>query len=511
MSAENRADKLGAQLSAYLDGELSAQERAQVEDLLEENAEARRLLRELEHTSRLVSALPRHGAPPSLVEDLQLQLERSELLGDSEDEVSEPPVRRGSFKAVLALAAMVVIVVGGTWMVAQLGERGPGGAGTQLAQNELDTEEPGAAASTEAKHAMTAKRAPDRREKGPVVAEAEPAATAPQRDQRSFAQKLQEGVTVAQAASDHWFAAEPLHLSVAVDSEDQRQELLQKLAIYCGARRVPDLGRRLTTGGDTPGVVNSFYLPGAPGVNFPETTSRQVLLRVPVGQARELVGTFERSSKPGVEVAFKAGGGFEARGWEKAGAALALLDPTEPEMEVVALNVPAKSGKGTRGGSPLEQFVEGMKKSLSRPPQENQERAAEETPAAAAAAGATTEPARHVDEEQADDGSAREQATPQDAQEAASPDAEDRREPTEADSLVQQRLAAAEAARRARLKPAAERAAGAEAEVATGLQVIEPTYVELVIELTVKGKPTTTPPSGNSTDSTAGSSKSTSS
>lgn len=479
MSAENRRDKLAAQLSAYLDEELSAQEQAHVERLLEEDPAARQLLRELEHTTRLVASLPRHGAPPSLVEDVQLQLERSELLGGSEEQGSEPPVRRGSLKAIMALAAMVMIVVGGTWMVTQLGDQGPGRPGTQLAQNELKTEEPAELGLAEPKHGMTAKRARRSGDKGPERAEVQSAPTAPVRDQRSYAQKLKAGATVAQAASGHSFAAEPLHLSVTVNSEAERQELLQRLAIHLGDLQVPDLGRRLAMGGEASAEAESFYLPGAPGVNFQRKTSRQVLVRVPVAQARGLVRTFQQSSRPGVEVAFNAGGGFEARGWEKAGAALALLDPAEPEVEVIALNVPEEPGKRGRGGSPFEQFAEGMKKTLSRTPQEGKPEAEEAVPAAA------PEPAPKADKEKGESTAAQEEGPPQDAV----PDAERAQENKERESLVKQRLAAAEAARRARMVTKPEPAPGAEIGASAGLEVIEPTYLELVIELNVKGEP----------------------
>ena len=500
MAAENRADKLGAQLSAYLDGELSAQEQAHVERLLDKDPAARQLLRELEHTTRLVASLPRHGAPPSLVEDLQLQLERSELLGGSEEQGSEPPVRRGSFKAALALAAMVAIVVGGTWMVTQLSDQGPGSTVTQLARNEPETDEHPKLGVAEGKRGKSARRAGRGGDKGPARAEV--------RDQRSFAQKLQAGVTVAQAASGHLFAAEPLRLRIAVDSEAERQELLQRLAIYFGDRQVPDLGRRLATNGDASAETESFYLPGAPGVNFQKETSRQVLVRVPVAQARGLVGAFQQSSRPSVEVAFNAGGGFEARGWEKAGAALALLDPAEPEVEVIALNVPEEPGKRGRGSSPFEQFAQGMKKALSRTPREGQADAEEAAPAAPA-----PEPAREADEEKGESIAAQEKGSPEDAV----PDAESAQESKERESLVKQRLAAAEAARRTRMIGESERAAGAEVGTTAefgataGLKVIEPTYLELVIELTVKGEPVGAPPHGDPTKLKRSGSNSTSS
>ena len=76
-------ERLGEQLSAYLDGELSEQEKALVERALREDAGARRLLDELRRMAANVESLPRHAAPDSILEDVRFQLERSELLGDS--------------------------------------------------------------------------------------------------------------------------------------------------------------------------------------------------------------------------------------------------------------------------------------------------------------------------------------------------------------------------------------------------------------------------------------------
>jgi hypothetical protein len=53
-------------LSAYIDGELSAAERASVEQWLTDDVAARELLDELSEASGLVRSLPRHAAPPDL-------------------------------------------------------------------------------------------------------------------------------------------------------------------------------------------------------------------------------------------------------------------------------------------------------------------------------------------------------------------------------------------------------------------------------------------------------------
>ena len=61
-------------LSAYLDGQLTDEERLRAERLLEEDAEARHLLEELREVSRTVSALPRHALPDDFVKQIETSL-----------------------------------------------------------------------------------------------------------------------------------------------------------------------------------------------------------------------------------------------------------------------------------------------------------------------------------------------------------------------------------------------------------------------------------------------------
>jgi hypothetical protein len=72
------------QLTAYLDDELGQAAREQVERLLQDDPQARRLLEELQRTSRLVASLPHERAPRNLLAAVTAQLERQELLGQAE-------------------------------------------------------------------------------------------------------------------------------------------------------------------------------------------------------------------------------------------------------------------------------------------------------------------------------------------------------------------------------------------------------------------------------------------
>jgi hypothetical protein len=113
MTPEN-AEQL-EQLTAYLDGELAPDDRAEIERLLDSDAEARRLLDELRETSELVAALPRGRAPEDLARQVNARLERQALLGDAP--VTAAPARVGwSWANRLAMVAAVVLVCTVAWM-----------------------------------------------------------------------------------------------------------------------------------------------------------------------------------------------------------------------------------------------------------------------------------------------------------------------------------------------------------------------------------------------------------
>ena len=70
------------QLTAYLDGELSPAQRAEVERLIASESEARQLLEDLQETSRLVAALPPEQAPADLADAVVSRMERRDLLDE---------------------------------------------------------------------------------------------------------------------------------------------------------------------------------------------------------------------------------------------------------------------------------------------------------------------------------------------------------------------------------------------------------------------------------------------
>ena len=110
-------NQLGELLSAYVDGESDAEEVAFIERILETDADARRLLADMRGTVEAVCGLPRHSAPECLADDIAAQLERSALIGESNEVV---PVSAGGSRSpwstfLSMAAAMVVIATGVLW------------------------------------------------------------------------------------------------------------------------------------------------------------------------------------------------------------------------------------------------------------------------------------------------------------------------------------------------------------------------------------------------------------
>ncbi|HTL31247.1 MAG TPA: hypothetical protein VL282_18590, partial [Tepidisphaeraceae bacterium] len=101
-----------AKLCAYVDGDLDAAGRAEIEKYLETNPQHRKLLEELKQTRDLMRALPRASAPPDIGETLHGQLERSLLLNDLDAEPAPDTMRISSGAQFRAIAAVLVLALG---------------------------------------------------------------------------------------------------------------------------------------------------------------------------------------------------------------------------------------------------------------------------------------------------------------------------------------------------------------------------------------------------------------
>ncbi|NLX23663.1 MAG: hypothetical protein GXY55_18575 [Phycisphaerae bacterium] len=117
MHARER-EELEAQLSAYLDDELPAKERALVESWLEHDREAQALLEDLRAVRTGLQALPRTQGSAELIEQMRSRLERRALLGEEGPvgEVIRTPSLPGR-RWVAAAAVIALTFVAGyvTW------------------------------------------------------------------------------------------------------------------------------------------------------------------------------------------------------------------------------------------------------------------------------------------------------------------------------------------------------------------------------------------------------------
>lgn len=106
----DREKALKARLSAYLDGELSEEERAEVRAWVEQYADARALLDELRATVEVLGSLPRAEASGEMLEGLRSRLERRALLDElPESAGEETPVPMFSVGRWLSAAAVIAL------------------------------------------------------------------------------------------------------------------------------------------------------------------------------------------------------------------------------------------------------------------------------------------------------------------------------------------------------------------------------------------------------------------
>src|SRR5258708_833309 len=100
MSNSNQ-EIIEAKLATYIDGELDAADRADLETHLEQNPQYRRLVDELRKGREMLRGLPRESAPSELAEAFTSQLERSVLLQGPTDK-EEPRMRIGAGPRIFA-------------------------------------------------------------------------------------------------------------------------------------------------------------------------------------------------------------------------------------------------------------------------------------------------------------------------------------------------------------------------------------------------------------------------
>ena len=92
-------------LSAYVDQQLTPAQRQAVDERLEHDPDARRLVTELRHLASMVRALPQEDVSEDLRDRVFQQAEREMLLGTTQP-IPQPSCSRNASPATLALGSL---------------------------------------------------------------------------------------------------------------------------------------------------------------------------------------------------------------------------------------------------------------------------------------------------------------------------------------------------------------------------------------------------------------------
>lgn len=326
-------------LSAYLDDELEGHERDAVTRFLAQDARARQLLEELRMTANLVSALPRHSAPESIVADVQSQIERQALLGDEPAAAVSHGQGRRTLFVFLSLAAMLAIMIPMGWYLAAQSSKKL--VRNMLAKTDGGIEEMRSAddrSSGDAGHALTAQRtgrevrtSPTPRKDGRTSADtgikpdaetslASPRSTATQSlaeaEPPTFEQKLARGaapVTLRQHAYD----AEPVQLQVVVRDEKDRDALVARLASRLSENQVANLADAVAAHQVGVPIEQAVFDLGVPGVNYRNSSHRQLIVRARVKDLNTVFQEIESAGPSNGKVELQVDG-HRIRGLESA-------------------------------------------------------------------------------------------------------------------------------------------------------------------------------------------------
>ncbi len=348
-------EQLGEWLSAYVDGELDSEQENLLERVLREDEGARRLLAELRRTAGLVSSLPRHRAPSSIAQDVQLRVERSDLIGGVDEPSVGPAGRRHPIFALLSMAAMLALVAGSFWMM--WGDAGsptgvPGdivavapGKGSEKEGAELRSVE---RLRDRAKHDVRSAR---RRGRGSetssvsrrgIAEEASAPAPPVPATRRAEEEGLLATATLDQkmiaglppgSVRTHRFDNEPVRLKVRVRSEAQRDAVTARLIAYLAERQATDLAEVPSNVAGRPLPSGTYYHKGDPKVNFTSADQRQILVHASRRQLDEMMSELADAASTPDSIALVAGP-VSIRGLARARKALYGLD--EPTSAVAA-------------------------------------------------------------------------------------------------------------------------------------------------------------------------------
>jgi hypothetical protein len=131
-------------LTGYVDGELTARQRCQVERLLSRSGEARALLQDLQEDSRSLRLLPSMSAPADLADYILETIARKGLKPGSRPRVPAPPrvYVLPSWVGFAAAAAVLFIVGVGSFYLHSQGSNPEEGAGSGIASRPAGPDDP---------------------------------------------------------------------------------------------------------------------------------------------------------------------------------------------------------------------------------------------------------------------------------------------------------------------------------------------------------------------------------
>lgn len=306
MTPQDR-QQLEESLSAYLDGELSGDELRNVEQTLASDESAQRMLAELEQTAGAVAALPRHEAPPGILDDLLRHTERDALLG-GDAELWEAPTSSGrSWLAGLSMAAVLgIAVVGGVWIVG--GGFSPEPERVAMLDS-VDDSLPVPESSPASQHDIAFRGVPSKESEAKTESFDDLAAAPGPKIEDAVAmlpieEKLRQNVALS-AIRDHSFGNEDLKLEIELGSDAEAESATNSLISKLSASNFANL--ESVSGEPETQLNRQVFLPGRPDVNFAGTQSRQILVRVPARQAEQLIETVQRAGVPENQLALQAG------------------------------------------------------------------------------------------------------------------------------------------------------------------------------------------------------------
>lgn len=286
-------EQLEELLSAYLDDEVTDQERALVERVVREDASSRRILDELRQTRDLIGALPSHSAPPDLADEIDGLIERGALLDQPMTPQTAQRSHRGPLRVFLGIAAMLVIMVGsGIWFSAIASKNHQ----QQLAQNQIKDESSPKAKSTTNEavkvagesagdgSAYTARAGAPAKSTEALRRENLSASKDRKADSSGLAialeKKLEKDQTFAEL-KNHSFAGEPVRITLAAKSAQHQNALVSILNTTLRERGVEVVETVASNETRQLSKAQAFVVEGTAGSNFEDVRSRQLIVRAP--------------------------------------------------------------------------------------------------------------------------------------------------------------------------------------------------------------------------------------